>query len=393
MEYFAARMSQLQPEGAFAVLTKAKAMERAGRRILHFEIGQPDFPTPEYIVDAAICALKDGKTKYTSPLGIPELRRAIAEEITKTRKTKTFIEQVAVTPSPKTALFLSFAALIEPGDEVIYPDPGFPTYEILTDFFGGTKKPVPVLEKFGFAFDIAALKKHFSSKTRLVVLNSPANPTGGVISKKDFAKIAELVAGNPRCFVLSDEVYSRILYDGMMHESIYSFSGMRDKTFLVDGFSKTYAMTGWRLGYLVFPHISGYEKKIDYLATNSYSCAAAFTQYAGLAALTGPQNDAEHYRKEFEKRRNVIVRGLCGIPRITCRIPQGAFYAFPNVRVFKKTSQELADILLEDAGVALLDGAAFGPHGAGYLRLSYANSLEHIEEALEKMKTTLQNIL
>lgn len=388
----AKRVSFLKPEGAFAVLTKTRAMEKEGRRILHFEIGQPDFPTPQNIVDAAIQALQDGKTRYTQPLGIPELREAVAEEIKKTRGTETSAQQIAITPSPKTAIFLAFAALVETGDEVIYPDPGFPAYEVLADFFGGVKKPVPLLEERGFNFDIEVLKKNFSSRTRLIILNSPANPTGGIISKEDLETIANLVKTNPRCFILSDEVYSRIIYDGLRHESIYSLPGMREKTFLVDGFSKTYAMTGWRLGYLLFPPSKENEQKIDYLATNSYSCTTAFTQYAGLEALRGSQDAVLEYVREFENRRNAIVRGLNEIPRVTCRTPQGAFYAFPNVRALKKTSKEIADYLLEESGVALLDGTAFGPYGEGYLRLSYANSMQNIEEALEKITQALAKL-
>lgn len=391
--HFAKRMATLKPEGAFAVLTKTRAMEKERRPIIHFEIGQPDFSTPQNIVDAAIRALKAGKTRYTQPLGIPELREAVAEEIQKTRGVETATEQIAITPSPKTAIFLAFSALIEDGDEVMYPDPGFPTYEVLTDFFGGVKKPIPVLEEQGFNFDIESLKKNFSSHTRLIVLNSPVNPTGQVVSQEDLRTIAELVESNPRCFVLSDEVYSRILYDGLKHESIYSLPMMRERTFLVDGFSKTYAMTGWRLGYLVFPPSKENEQKMDCLATNTYSCAAAFTQYAGLEALRGPQKALEQYRAELENRRNVMVRGLNEIPGILCQIPQGAFYAFPNVRAFKKTSRELADYLLEEAGVALLDGTAFGTYGEGYLRLSYAASLGHIQEGLEKMKQALAKLL
>jgi len=381
-------MNALLPEGAFAVLTKARALEAQGKKIIHFEIGQPDFPTPKSIVKAAKKALDKGMTRYTQPLGLPEFRKAVAGYLSKTRGIEFFENQIAATPSPKTAIFLTFAALVQSGDEVIYPDPGFPTYEVLSGFFGGIKRPVQLSERKNFSFDMEDFKAKFSPKTRLVVLNSPSNPTGGIMPEGDVREIAGLVLKNPNCFVLSDEIYSQILYDGNIHHSIAEFSGMMDRTFLVDGFSKTYSMTGWRLGHLAFP--KKFEERMDWLITNTYSCAAHFSQLAGIEALTGPQDEVEKMVAEFAKRRDVIVEGLNSIPGITCRKPLGAFYVFPNVKSFGRTSRELADYILEKAGVALLDGTAFGKFGEGYLRLSYANSLENIFEGLNRITHALK---
>lgn len=382
----AKRMDELAPERAFSVFTQAQALEAQGKKILHFEIGQPDFKTPQNIVEAGKRALDEGKTRYTQPLGIPELRKAIAEYFSATRAQIT-PSQVAITPSPKMAIYLSMIATLNPGDEVIYPDPGFPTYEILTGFFDCVKKPVPLIEENNFSFDMDAFRKNFSPRTKLVILNSPSNPTGGIIPKKDLEEIAQMVLSNPDCYVMSDEIYARIMYLNQEFVSIASLPGMKDRAFVVDGFSKTYAMTGWRVGFLLFPE--QFEEKMDWLATNTYSCVAQFTQYAALEALTGPQDKVDEMVKEFRVRRDALVSGLNSIPGVTCKVPEGAFYVFPNVTSFKKTSREIAEYLLAEAGVAVLDGTAFGKYGEGYLRLSYTSNVDNITQAVSKIKDAL----
>jgi len=384
------RMNLLQAEGAYQVLSKAQELEKAGKEIIHFEIGQPDFATPSNISRSAIKAIKDGKTKYNPPLGLQELRQVIANYVTKARKVEVSKDMVAVTPSGKTAIFAAMAAVLNEGDEVIYPDPGFPTYEALIDFFGAKRKSVPLLEENSFSFDMKAFSKLFSKKTKVIILNSPSNPTGGVMPKKDLEGITKTIK-NTNSWVITDEMYSRILYDGKEYESIYSLSGMKKRTILVDGFSKTYAMTGWRLGYLVMPeHLI---EKMDYLLTHMVGCTATFTQYAGIEAFNGPQFGVSLMVKEFEKRRNFIVDQLNKIPGISCQKPEGAFYVFPNIKKFKKSSREIANLILEKGGVALLPGTAFGKYGEGYLRISYATSLENIKKGIERIKKTLRKIV
>lgn len=383
------RTEFLVAEGAYQVLSKAQNLEKRGKKIIHFEIGQPDFPTPNNISMAGIKAIIEGKTKYNPPLGLLELREKIAEKISITRNIEITKEMVAVVPSGKTAIFATMAMLINPGDEVIYPDPGFPTYSTLIDYFGGIKKPIPLIEENGFAFDMKMLFKSFSKKTKLIIINSPSNPTGGIIPAKDLKIIAEMVRQTD-CFIITDEIYSQIIYDGQKFESLSAYPSIRSKLFLLDGFSKTYSMTGWRLGYVIMPE--KFISKMDYLLTHLVGCTATFTQYAGLEALTGSQNSVKVMVQEFKKRRNFIVVELNNIPGVSCQKPQGAFYAFPNIKKFKKTSKYLADICLEKAGVALLPGTSFGNFGEGYLRISYATSLENLKNGVNKLKTAFKNL-
>jgi aspartate aminotransferase len=379
------RMSRIGTESAFEVLARARALEAQGRSIIHLEIGQPDFPTPRHIVDAGKRALDEGWTGYGPPSGFPDFREAIADYVSRTRNIRVGAEQVVIVPGGKPIMFFTMLATIEPGDEVIYPNPGFPIYESLITFLGATPVPMPLVESRGFSFDLDVFASKLSDRTRMVILNSPGNPTGGVIPKDDLARIAELLRDRD-VWVLSDEIYSRIWYEAQP-ESIAHFDGMLDKTIILDGFSKTYSMTGWRLGYGVMP--TRLASAVDLLMVNSNSCTASFTQRAGLAALTGPQDCVEDMVAEFRRRREVIVRGLNDIPGFRCATPEGAFYAFPNITGTGVSSRELANLLLEKAGVACLSGTAFGSYGEGYLRFSYANSLENIEEALHRIRTSL----
>ena len=376
-------MSRLRTESAFEVLARARALEAQGRSIIHLEIGQPDFPTPPHIVEGGKRALDEGWTGYGPTSGFPDFREAIAAYISRTRNIRVGAEQVVVVPGGKPIMFFTMMAVVEPGDDVIYPNPGFPIYESLIRFLGATPVPIPLVESRGFSFDLDTFASKVSSRTRMVILNSPANPTGGVIPRDDLARIAKLLRERD-AIVLSDEIYSRIWY-GEQPESIAAFDGMLEKTVILDGFSKTYSMTGWRLGYGVMP--VWLASAVDLLMVNSNSCTASFTQRAGLAALTGPQDCVEDMVAEFRRRREAIVHGLNGIPGFRCAVPQGAFYAFPNITGTGLTSRQLADLLLEKAGVACLSGSSFGSYGEGYLRFSYANSLENIEEALQRLRT------
>lgn len=385
---FAQRISHLKPEGAYAVLARAQALETEGREIIHLEIGQPDFPTPTNVARAGIKAIEDGKTGYNPPAGIPDLRRALAEDAGKRRGVEFSAAQVAVGPGGKPLLLLPMLALLEPGDEVIYPDPGFPSYPAAIGIAGAKAVPVRLLESQDFDLDLDALDSLISPKTRMIILNSPANPSGGVLSSEALTHIAGLALKND-IWVMSDEIYSRLTYRGDA-PSIVSLPGMAERTILVDGFSKTYSMTGWRLGYGVMPE--ALATKIGLLLTHSVGCTATFTQFAGLEAITGPQDAVEAMRDEFRIRRDLIVMGLNDIPGMRCMVPQGAFYAFPNVKSFGKPAAELADYLLDEAGVALLPGTAFGKYGEGYLRLSYANSLENIQLALERIADALYSL-
>lgn len=385
----AKRINVLKPEGAYAVLSKATRLETEGKKIIHFEIGQPDFPTPKNIIEAGIKAIKSGLTKYNPPLGIMSLRKKIAAEINKTRVLNLSEKQIAITPSGKTAIFAAMAAVLNKGDEVIYPDPGFPTYRSLIDFFGAVAKPVPLLESTGFSFDMSIFKKSFSKKTKLIILNSSSNPTGGVIPKKDLLVIAEIIK-KTNCWVITDEMYSKIIYDRLIYPSFYSLPGVQNRTILVDGFSKTYSMTGWRIGYLAAPKFL--IEKIDYLLTHTVGCTATFTQYAALEALNGPQNSLEKMVEEFKKRRDFVVSELNKIHGIKCQSPQGAFYVFPNIKSFGKSSKWIANYLLENAGVALLDGTAFGKYGEGYLRISYATDMKNLKEGIKRIKKALSKL-
>jgi aspartate aminotransferase len=377
----AERMSRIGTESAFEVLVKAKALEQQGKHIVHLEIGQPDFPTPRHVVDAGKRALDEGWTGYGPTAGFPEFRRLIAEYISRTRGISVDADNVCVVPGGKPIMFFTMMAVLEPGDEVIYPNPGFPIYESVIEFLGATAVPMPLIESRGFSFDLDAFEAKLSSRTKMVVLNSPANPTGGVIARDDLARIADLLRGRD-VLILSDEIYSRIFYEHEP-ESITQFDGMLAKTIILDGFSKTYSMTGWRLGFGVMPR--WLADAVNLLMVNSNSCTASFTQRAGMAALEGPQDCVTTMVEEFRRRRDAIVEGLNGIPGFRCTLPAGAFYAFPNIAGTGMSSRELADLLLYEGGVAALSGTAFGSYGEGYLRFSYANSLENIQEALSRI--------
>ncbi len=375
-------MSRIGTESAFEVLAKARALENQGRSVIHLEIGEPDFPTPRHVVEAAQQALDDGWTKYGPTPGFPEFRAAIARHVARTRGVTVDADNVCVVPGGKPIMFFSMMALVEAGDEVIYPDPSFPIYESVIRFLGASPVPVPLLESRDFSFDLDVFRTRLSRKTKLVILNSPANPTGGVMSKKDLGAIAEMLRDRD-VMVLSDEIYSRIWYE-TEPSSIVSFDGMQDKTIILDGFSKTYSMTGWRLGFGVMPR--WLADAVNLLTVNSNSCTASFTQRAGMAALEGPQDCVTAMTMEFRRRRDAIVQGLNAIPGFRCSMPAGAFYAFPNVIGTGLSSRSLADLLLDEAGVACLSGTAFGQHGDGYLRFSYANSLDNILEAIERIR-------
>jgi aspartate aminotransferase len=382
---FAERMSRLGTETAFEVLARAKAMEAEGREMVHLEIGEPDFDTPPNIVKAAINALKSGFTHYGPSAGMPDARRVFAEYIAKDRGVEVGPENVVITPGAKPILFFSIFALVDEGDEVIYPNPGFPIYESVINFVGAKAVPIPLREEKGFSFDVDELRTLVNEKTKLIIINSPQNPTGGMLTKKDMKVVAEL-ADKYDAWILSDEVYSKIIYEGK-HVSICDFPEVKDRTILLEGHSKTYAMTGWRLGYGIMP--PKLAEAVARLQTNSNSCTASFTQIAGMEALTGSQSKSRKMVKEFKARRDLIVDGLNAIPGMTCLKPKGSFYVFPNITGTGKTSKELETYLLEKAGVAALAGTSFGKYGEGYLRFSYANSQENIAKALEKIRSVL----
>ena len=381
----AERMSRIGTETAFEVLVRARALEAQGRSVIHLEIGEPDFQTPRNIVEAGKTALDEGWTHYGPTLGQPELRAAIARHISRTRSIEVGLEHVSVVPGGKPIIFFPMLALIEPGDEVIYPNPGFPIYESMIRFLGGVPVPMPLLEEKGFSFDLDLFEKKLSKHTKLIILNSPQNPTGGVIPREDLEKVAELIRHRD-VMVLSDEIYSRMSY-GEPHFSIASVPGMLEKTILLDGFSKTYAMTGWRIGYGIMPE--WLITAMNYLMVNSNSCTASFTQRAGIEALEGPQDAAGQMIAEFRRRRDAFVAGLNTLPGFRCPVPMGAFYAFPNIEGTGMKSKALADALLNEAGVAALSGTSFGEFGEGYLRFSYANSLENLMEAVERIRKYL----
>ena len=385
---FADRMDRLGTESAFEVLAKAKGLEAQGRDIVHLEIGQPDFITPANICEAAFKAMKDGHTGYGPSAGLLEFREVIAEHISETRGVEIHPDEVTVTPGAKPIIFFTILALVNEGDEVIYPNPGFPIYESVIDFIDGKAIPLPLREEVNFRFRIEDLEASISDRTKLLIINSPQNPTGGTSAKSDLEAIAELAIKH-NFYVLTDEVYSRILYEGV-HDSLISLPGMKERTILLEGHSKTYAMTGWRLGYGIAP--TELADKITQLTINSNSCTATFTQFAGIEALKGPQDFVHEMVTEFRKRRDAIVDGLNAIEGVSCIKPLGAFYVFPNVSQLPLSCQDLSDYLLEDAGVAVLPGTAFGKYGDGYLRLSYANSLENIREALARMDSAISRI-
>ena len=390
MKPYAERLSRLGTETAFEVLARARALEAQGREIIHMEIGEPDFDTPANIIEAGVAALRGGKTHYSPSAGILECREAIAECVGADRGIDIDPDLVVVTPGAKPIMYFVIIALAEPGDEVIYPNPGFPIYESVINFAGATPVPIRLEEERGFSFDVEELREKVSERTKLIILNSPQNPTGGVLSETDLRAIAEIALEHD-IPVLSDEVYDRMVYD---HEfvSIASQPGMSpsERTIILNGHSKTYAMTGWRLGYGVMPKDLAFH--VSRLMTNCNSCTASFTQWAGIEALRGPQDASERMMAEFKARRDVIVDGLNQIPGVRCVTPGGAFYAFPNITGTGMNSQDVADYLLNEAGVAVLSGTSFGEYGEGFIRLSYANSIENINKALDRIDEALTNL-
>jgi aspartate/methionine/tyrosine aminotransferase len=378
----ARRMSRLGTETAFEVLNKARVLERQGKNIIHLEIGEPDFDTPRNVVEAGVDALRKGWTHYGPSAGLPELRQTIAEYVSQTRGVKVTSDDVVIVPGGKPIIFFTILALIDEEDEVIYPNPGFPIYESMVNYVGGRAVPIRLCEERDFSVDVDELAALINDRTRLIILNSPQNPTGGVIDRKEIEQIARAI-GDRNILVLSDEIYSRLVFDGGEHFSIMSVPGMQERTILLDGFSKTYAMTGWRMGYGVMrPDLAAH---ITRLMTNSNSCTASFTQVAGIEAIRGDQTSVDGMREEFQRRRDVFVAGLNQIKGFSCRMPRGAFYVFPNITATGRKSKPLADALLEQAGVAALSGTAFGAFGEGYLRFSVANSLENLRQALERI--------
>jgi aspartate/methionine/tyrosine aminotransferase len=381
-------MKTLGTETAFEVLAKAKALEKQGKDVVHLEIGEPDFDTPRNIKEAAVKALNSGYTHYVPSAGIPEFKEAIAEYVSRTRKVKAEADEVVVTPGAKPIMFFTILACVNEGEEVMYPNPGFPIYESVVNFVGAKPVPLPLKEENDFRLDVEDFKRKISKKTKMIILNSPENPTGGVLTKEDLRTIADCIEDRDDVQVLSDEIYSRIIYEGG-HESIASLPGMKDKAIILDGFSKTYAMTGWRLGYGVMH--KDLAQKVAQLMTNSNSCTCAFIQMAGIEALKGPQTESEKMVAEFKKRREVIVSGLNDIEGITCKKPRGAFYVFPNISKTGMDCRKLGDHLLNQAGVAVLPGTSFGQYGEGYLRLSFANSIDNIKKALDRIAKGLKS--
>jgi aspartate aminotransferase len=378
----ARRMSRLGTETAFEVLNRARALERQGKSIIHLEIGEPDFDTPANVVDAGVDALRKGWTHYGPSAGLPELRQAVADYVSRTRGVKVSSEEVVIVPGGKPIIFFTILAFIDEGDEVIYPNPGFPIYESMIDYVGGRAVPIHLKEERDFSLDVKELAALISDRTKLIILNSPQNPTGGILERREIEQVAQVI-GDRNIMVLSDEIYSRLLFDGAEHFSIMSVPGMQERTILLDGFSKTYAMTGWRMGYGVMrPDLATH---ITRLMTNSNSCTASFTQIAGVEALLGDQASVDHMRDEFQRRRDMFVAGLNKIKGFSCRMPKGAFYVFPNISKTGWKSKALADALLDQAGVAALAGTSFGEFGEGYLRFSVANSLENLQQALDRL--------
>lgn len=385
---YAERMKRLGTETAFEVLARARALEKNGKRVIHLEIGEPDFDTPKYISEAAIKAIRDGYTHYNPSAGYPEVREVISQYINSSRGIKTSAENVVITPGGKPIIFFCILALVDEGDEVIYPNPGFPIYESVIEFVNAKAVPIKLREENDFRLDVKELKSLVTPKTKLIIINSPQNPTGGVLTREDLEEIARLAIERD-IWILSDEIYSRIIYETKF-ESISQFPGMLDRTIVLDGMSKTYAMTGWRLGYGVMEE--KLAKYVAQLGTNAHSCTASFAQIALSAAITGPQEESHKMVAEFKKRRDVIVDGLNKIDGFSCKKPLGAFYAFPNISATGWKSKPLAEYLLDEFGVAALSGTAFGHFGEGYLRFSYANSIENIRIALSQIESAVAKI-
>ncbi|MFH0914922.1 MAG: pyridoxal phosphate-dependent aminotransferase [bacterium] len=385
---FADRVMTLAPEGAYFVFAKAQELEAAGRTIIHLEIGQPDVPTPEHVAHAGMDAIRAGHTRYTSPGGLPALRQAVAEDAGRRRGLRFNPGQVVIGPGSKPALFFPTLALVRPGDEVMYPDPGFPTYKAMIEVAGGVPVPVPLRESEDFSLDLDAFDRLVSERTRLIVLNSPSNPTGGVMPPAALEHVAA-VAQRRDIWVLSDEIYARLVYETPA-PSIAALPGMAERTIICDGFSKTYAMTGWRLGYGIMP--VALAERVELLLTHSTGCTATFTQMAGVEAIQGTQEPVEAVVREYRRRRDVLVAGLNAIPGVSCRTPLGAFYTFPNVSALGKPVEWLAEHILEEAGVAVLPGTAFGRNGEGYLRVCFANSMENIQAALPLLARAMRDL-
>ena len=383
----AERMSRLGTESAFEVLAHARRLEAEGRSIIHLEIGEPDFATPQNIIDAAVRALNDGATHYTPASGIPQVREATARYITKRTGVPTATENIVLTPGSKNILLFALLILVEEGDEVIVPDPGYPIYRSLVDFIGGTAVSLPVRQENSFRIDPAELRSLVTDRTRVLIVNSPANPTGGVLTQEDCEQVAK-IAMEHDLVVISDEIYNRLVYDGS-HVSLYAIDGMAERTILLDGLSKAWAMCGWRLGFGAMP--VEIARRMDTLMINSSSCAAAFTQWAAVEAFESPESDAAVTTMvaEFHKRRDILIEALSRMPGVRCHSPEGAFYVFPDITETGWDDRELANALLDEVGVAVLRGSSFGPHGAGHIRLSYANSVENLTEAADRIATFL----
>jgi len=383
----AERMSRLGTESAFEVLAHARRLEAEGRSIIHLEIGEPDFATPQNIIDAAVRALNDGATHYTPASGIPQVREATARYITKHTGVPTKAENIVLTPGSKNILLFALLILVEEGDEVIIPDPGYPIYRSLVEFIGGKAVSLPVRQENGFRVDPAELSSLVTDRTRVLIVNSPANPTGGVLTRDDCEQVAK-IAMEHDLVVISDEIYNRLVYDGS-HVSLYTIDGMPERTILLDGLSKAWAMCGWRLGFGAMP--VEIARRMDTLMINSSSCAAAFTQWAAVEAFESPESDAAVTTMvaEFHKRRDILVEALSRMPGVRCHLPEGAFYVFPDITETGWDDRELANALLDEVGVAVLRGSSFGPHGAGHIRLSYANSVENLKAAADRIATFL----
>ena len=388
MIQMANHMNRLGTESAFEVLARAAKLQAGGMDVINLGIGQPDFKTPDHIVDAAVKAMRDGHHGYTPANGIVELREAVAADFEKRNGVVIDPDNVVVVPGGKVTMFFAIMMFGAPGVEILYPDPGFPIYRSVIDFSGATAVPIPLREENEFSFNAQEVLDLITPATRLLILNSPANPTGGVLRKEDLDQLVEGLQAHPQVVVLSDEIYSQMLYDGREHVSLMQYESIRDRVILLDGWSKTYAMTGWRLGYAIWP--KELAEPATRLAINCHSCVNAPTQFAGLAALTGPQHAVQEMTRAFDKRRKIIVPELNDIPGFSCVNPGGAFYAFPNISGTGLTARQFQDGLLEEVGVATVAGTSFGEYGEGFIRFSYANSIENIQAALQRIRVWLQ---
>lgn len=387
MLQLAANLQRLGTETAFDVLAKAARLQAKGADIINLGIGQPDFPTPDHIVEAAVKALRDGHHGYTPANGILPLREAVAEDLNKRHGATVDPENVVVVPGGKVTMFFAIMMFGEPGAEIMYPDPGFPIYRSVIDYSGAKAVPIPLLERNGFAFSAEEVLSRITPKTRLIIVNSPANPTGGVTPAEEMDKLCEGLADFPDVAIMSDEIYSQMLYDGRQHRSILTYDHLKDRAIMLDGWSKTYAMTGWRLGFAVWP--KDLAPVATRLAINCHSCVNASAQYAGIAALTGPQDEPRAMVKAFDERRKVVMQALNDLPGFSCIEPAGAFYAFPNISETGLTAAQAQDLFLEKAGVATIAGTSFGVYGEGYIRVSYANSTANIRKAMDRMAEAL----